>query len=275
MTFKLKIIGAIEGDISLQSVADSLRKSGVLEIRDRLQSVSGGRVLDVGTQHGDFIGTLMKSMKDYKEFVGIDILEKNLEKARANYVDDPTTFELMNAEELSFDDESFDTVCISFSIHHLENVKAVLGEMFRVLKPGGYLIVQEMFSDRDQSEAKITEMLTHHLGARVDRMEDTPHFDTYSRQELKDFVDKLALSNNEVYQTTWGLKCLYCDNFLKCEDPRSEHNMELGREEIEDVLQRAKEHSDTEIQYEAELLLERVETTGYHSASQLFFICER
>ncbi|MGY5875884.1 MAG: class I SAM-dependent methyltransferase, partial [Candidatus Thorarchaeota archaeon] len=136
----------------MSSLTESIKNSGALDIQNRLQSMSGGRILDVGTQHGSFISTLMKSMRDYEEFVGIDILEENLEKARESFSDGPVKFELMNAEELSFDDESFDTVSISFSLHHLENVRAVLGEMVRVLKPEGHLIIQEMFSDDDQSD---------------------------------------------------------------------------------------------------------------------------
>ena len=125
----------------MEDLTDSIRNSGVLKIRDRLSTISGGRVLDVGTQHGDFITTLMKTMKDYDSFAGIDISEDDLEKARKAVKDDSVSFELMNGEELTFDDESFDTVCLSFSIHHLENVSTVLGEMVRVLKPGGHLII--------------------------------------------------------------------------------------------------------------------------------------
>lgn len=260
----------------MSSLTVSLKNSGVLEIRDRLSSISGGRTLDVGTQHGDFITTMMKSMKDYESFVGIDISEKDLEKAREAVKDESVSFELMNAEELTFDDASFDTVCLSYSIHHLENVDTVLNAMMRVLKPGGHLIIQEMHSDEDQSDAQRTETLTHHLDARLDRMEGTPHYDTYSRQQLKDFVNRLRLSSIEVFESSWGLKCLYCDSAHTCEDPRSESNMKLGREEIEELLQRAKALPGADdIRHEAELLLERIETTGHHSASILFFICEK
>ncbi|MFW9965172.1 MAG: class I SAM-dependent methyltransferase [Candidatus Sifarchaeia archaeon] len=260
----------------MQTFTESIRNSGVLEIRDIMASISGGRVLDVGTQHGSFITIMMKSMKDYEAFVGIDISEENLEKARETITEDSVEFELMNAEELTFDDSSFDTVCISHSLHHLENVDDVLGEMMRVLKPGGYLILQEIFSDKDQSEAQRTEILTHHLDARIDRMEGTPHFDTLSRQQIKNLINGLGMSSVEVFETTWGLKCLYCDNFQQCEDPKSEYNLKFGREEIDDILRRAKDHPDTDdIQQEAKLLLDRLKRTGYQSASLLFFICRK
>ncbi|MHA2373634.1 MAG: hypothetical protein ACXAEB_11490, partial [Candidatus Thorarchaeota archaeon] len=71
----------------MQGLTESIRNSGVLEIRNRLESMSAGKVLDIGTQHGDFISAMMKSMKNYEAFVGIDISEKDLEKARESFPD--------------------------------------------------------------------------------------------------------------------------------------------------------------------------------------------
>jgi ubiquinone/menaquinone biosynthesis C-methylase UbiE len=260
----------------MQSMTESIRNSGVLEIRDRISAISGGRVLDVGTQRGDFINAMMNSMKDYEAFVGIDISEEDLEKARKEVSGDSVEFKLMNGEDLAFENDSFDTVCISHSLHHLDNIDTVLGEMLRVLKPGGHLILQEIFSDEDQSGAQQTEILTHHLGARIDRMKGVPHFDTLTRNQIKEIVKELGMNTVEVFETAWGLNCIDCDKAQECEDPKSEFNLKNGREEMEDILKRAKEHPATDdIQQEAKLLLDRLEETGYQSASLLFFICEK
>ncbi|MFW9803034.1 MAG: class I SAM-dependent methyltransferase [Candidatus Thorarchaeota archaeon] len=257
-------------------MTDSIRNSGVLEIRDRLSFISGGRALDVGTQQGRFITVMMKFMESYESFVGIDISEAVLEKAREAITKDFVEFKLMNAEVLNFEDEYFDTVSISHSLHHLDSIDNVLGEMLRVLKPGGHLILQEIFSDDDQNDAQQTEILTHHLDARMDRIEGTPHFDTLTRRQIKDIVNGLGMSTVEVFETAWGLSCLDCDKAEQCEDPKSEYNMKHGREEIEDILKRAKDQPGTDgIQQEAELLHERLERTGYQSASLLFFICRK
>ncbi|MHA2214105.1 MAG: hypothetical protein ACW992_13175, partial [Candidatus Thorarchaeota archaeon] len=63
----------------MQNLPDGIRNSGALEIKDRLRSISGGRILDVGTQQGGFISLLMKMLQDYESFIGIDISEEDLD----------------------------------------------------------------------------------------------------------------------------------------------------------------------------------------------------
>ena len=187
----------------MEALTESIRNSGVLEIQDRVSLISGGKVLDVGTQHGNFINVMMKSMKDYEGFLGIDISEEHLEKARDEITDDSVEFKLMNAEDLAFEDDTFDTVAISHSLHHLDNIDTVLGEMLRVLKPGGYLILQEVFSDDDQSEAQMTEILTHHMDAKIERMEGIPHYDTLTRQQIKDIVNEKSRGYTPIFLTVF------------------------------------------------------------------------
>lgn len=52
-------------------------------------------------------------------------------------------FVFADAAKLPFLDEEFDTVTISFGIRNVEKTEIALGEMFRVLKPGGKLVVCE------------------------------------------------------------------------------------------------------------------------------------
>jgi len=46
-------------------------------------------------------------------------------------------------ERLPFADESFDRMLLVDSFHHLRDQKTAIGEMLRVLKPGGRLIIEE------------------------------------------------------------------------------------------------------------------------------------
>ena len=75
---------------------------------------------------------------------GIDISEVAIERARK--LEDVkklgVTFEVMNAVELSFDDNTFDMICGSGILHHLQLDKAY-SELARTLKPGGIAVFLE------------------------------------------------------------------------------------------------------------------------------------
>ncbi len=54
-----------------------LGSSEAAKIAKRLGSISGGRVLDVGTGKGGFIDILMSTLKDYESIIGIDSCASN------------------------------------------------------------------------------------------------------------------------------------------------------------------------------------------------------
>jgi ubiquinone/menaquinone biosynthesis C-methylase UbiE len=77
---------------------------------------------------------------------GIDISPVAIDLARATAtsrgVGARTSFSVMDAEHLEFPSESFDLVCGTSIIHHLD-VERAYGEVVRVLKPGGVGIFLE------------------------------------------------------------------------------------------------------------------------------------
>ena len=146
----------------MEELPKGLANSGAIEIAKKLESISGGNILDVATQKGDFINTMMKTLKDYECFVGVDISFKELDSINEEFENKPVEFIEMDAAILNFPDKSFDTVSISHSLHHLMEIEKVLLEMKRVLKPNGYFIIQELFCDGEQSTAQQNDIHQHH-----------------------------------------------------------------------------------------------------------------
>jgi ubiquinone/menaquinone biosynthesis C-methylase UbiE len=251
---------------------DGLRESGAIEVKEKLGTISGGDILDVGTEDGDFIATLMKTLQDYNSFVGIDISVDDLMKAREKFKDDPVEFMEMNAETMSFPDNHFDTVCISYSIHHLENIDTVLSEMYRVLKPGGNFIIQELYSDGEQTEAQQIDKDRHDLNVKVDTLLGIPHFEALTRQRLRDAVNRIGLNTVDIYESVWQVKCLFCKEAPDCEDPLRKENIDFLLRDIDDDLVRIIDHpAYEELRREGEVIKEKIKVSGSSAASVMYF----
>ena len=165
-----------------------------------LGGISGGKVLDVATGEGDFIKTLVGNLKSYVEIVGIDIIGYTKVVESIFYAEN-VWFMQMDTEWLGFGEESFDTVSISNALHHLENIPRCVGEIKRVLKSGGHLIIREGHRDT-QTEPQLTDMYIHHWVAEIDSALGYTHNRTFTRQELVDFVKGLGLCNVVFYDVS-------------------------------------------------------------------------
>lgn len=96
------------------------------------QDVNGKRVLEYGCGPGGHAALLAAAGADV---VAIDISAEAIRQARERL--DPSIQLLeMNAEAMTFDDDSIDLVCGTGILHHLELAKA-FSEIARVLRPGG------------------------------------------------------------------------------------------------------------------------------------------
>lgn len=259
----------------MENLPERLRTSGAIEIRKRLGGISGGRILDVATGSGDFINTLMMLLKNYDCFVGIDISRKDLESAKKRLEGKPVEFLEMDAEYLRFEDNSFDTVCTGYSLHHFGNIERVLAEMKRVLKPDGYFLVQEEFSVGEQSEAQKTDIFRHHWDSEIDSLSGIVHHKTFPQQKIKDIMNSLELTKLQTYESTYAVRCLICDKKFDCEE-NGEVTVDQFAKEIDDNLRRIDEKVDSQVlerlRKEGEKLKERMRMFGIASASNVFCI---
>jgi len=231
----------------LENLPKKLATLGALKVLSKLCSISGGKVLDVATGSGDFTDTLMKTLKEYDSFVGIDISRKDLESAKKRFRDKPVKLIEMKAESLEFDDNSFDTVFMAYSLHHLERTDKVLAEMRRVLKPGGNLIIQEEFFDGNQTDAQKTNLLQHAWEAQIDSLLGETHKTTLTKHKIEEIIGNLQLEQVEIFESANPVECLFCKKKLKCiEDPKNQERIDGSIREIDDNLKRLKEIADPE-----------------------------
>lgn len=109
---------------------------------------SGEHILDVGCGTGVLTRLAAEVVGPTGQVVGIDPGPKMIGIARENAKTEGSRaeFRLAAIEGLPFEDSSFDCVLSSFMVHHLPpDIKAKgLSEVFRVLKPGGHLLVVDI-----------------------------------------------------------------------------------------------------------------------------------
>lgn len=98
---------------------------------------SEAKVLDLCTGTGDIAG-ILKEFYPSSQITGVDFSEKMLEIAKQKHPD--INFIQGDVSMLSFEDETFDLCTISFGLRNTEILTQVLGEIYRVLKPGGIFI---------------------------------------------------------------------------------------------------------------------------------------
>ena len=107
----------------------------------------GQQVLDIAGGTGDLAKAFSREVGPSGHVVLSDINESMLNVGRDRLIDAGCTnvdFVLANAEDLApFADESFDLVTISFGLRNVTDKDAALRSMYRVLKPGGRLLILE------------------------------------------------------------------------------------------------------------------------------------
>jgi demethylmenaquinone methyltransferase/2-methoxy-6-polyprenyl-1,4-benzoquinol methylase len=114
---------------------------------DRAALQPGDSALDVCCGTGDLALELAGRVAPGGHVVGCDFSEPMLdlarEKARERDVDG-VRFEWADALSLPYDAGRFDAVTVGFGVRNLANLERGLGEMTRVLRPGGRLVVLEI-----------------------------------------------------------------------------------------------------------------------------------
>jgi demethylmenaquinone methyltransferase/2-methoxy-6-polyprenyl-1,4-benzoquinol methylase len=103
-----------------------------------VNSQPGQTILDLAAGTGS---SSIVFLREGVKVVAADFSNGMLEEGRRRHPE--LEFVFADAAALPFTDREFDTVTISFGIRNVEKTEVALAEMFRVLKPGGKLVICE------------------------------------------------------------------------------------------------------------------------------------
>jgi demethylmenaquinone methyltransferase/2-methoxy-6-polyprenyl-1,4-benzoquinol methylase len=145
------------------------RKKAIRE----LLAIHPQTILDVATGTGD-LAIISWQMLKPKKITGIDISEGMLELGRKKMAQLQLTgqIELLKAdsEQLPFADNSFDAITVAFGVRNFQNLQKGLGEMLRVLKPGGKLVILEFSKPPNALFRAICNIYTNVLTPAIGRL---------------------------------------------------------------------------------------------------------
>jgi demethylmenaquinone methyltransferase / 2-methoxy-6-polyprenyl-1,4-benzoquinol methylase len=129
-------------------------------------------VLDVATGTGDLAIELSKHT-DCK-IIGVDIADAMLDVGRQKLKRKGLASQIQlqhgDSEKLSFSENQFDAAMVAFGVRNFENLRKGLGEMCRVVRPGGQIVVLEFSRPRIFPVKQLYNFYFKHILPRVGRI---------------------------------------------------------------------------------------------------------
>ena len=131
----------------------------------------GEHALDVGVGTGDLAFGLLAASDGTSRVTGVDLSEEMLRRAReraaALGLGERFAARQANAEALPFGDASFDRVVAGFAVRNFGDLPAGLGEMRRVLRPGGRAVILELSTPPNPAVRAAFDLYFHGLSPRI------------------------------------------------------------------------------------------------------------
>ena len=111
-------------------------------VLDLLRDAPGGTLADIGCGTGEMLQRILGEFGGRFRLLGLDLSSESLKKA-ALLCGDRVTFTKGDVEALPYPEGSVDILLCMHSFHHYPHPRLALREMYRVLAPGGRLILVE------------------------------------------------------------------------------------------------------------------------------------
>lgn len=151
---------------------------------------AGERILDIAAGTGTSSAALAKNGA---RVVAVDFSSGMIEQGRRKHKN--IEFIEADAQKLPFGDNEFDAVSISFGLRNIRDPKVALAEMYRVLKPGGRLVICEFSKPpRAIMRAGYWAYLTYVMPTVASATSSNPDAYSYLAESIKEWPDQGQLS---------------------------------------------------------------------------------
>lgn len=183
----------------------------------------GQKVLDLAGGTGDLTALFSKRVGPSGKVVLADInasmLTVGRDKLRDQGLVDNIEYVQANAEALPFADHSFDIITIGFGLRNVTNKDAALASMFRVLKPGGRLLVLEFSKPQSDLLTKAYDLYSFKLLPKMGQLiANDPDSYQYlaesirmhpDQETLKQMMEQAGFAEVSYHNLTGGIVALH------------------------------------------------------------------
>ena len=182
-------------------------------LKRAVRPAAGQKILDIAAGTGT---SSMALMVPGVKIVAADFSRGMLAEGQKRYPE--LEFVFADAMKLPFGDEEFDVVTMSFGLRNVSDRKVALKEFFRVLKPGGRLVICE-FSHVSGPMGGLYRLYLKHLLPKVSKLmsKNPAAYDYLSESimawpkqfELKTDIEKAGFSRAHWKNLTFGVVALH------------------------------------------------------------------
>ncbi|WP_108648914.1 bifunctional demethylmenaquinone methyltransferase/2-methoxy-6-polyprenyl-1,4-benzoquinol methylase UbiE [Dongshaea marina] len=183
----------------------------------------GSKVLDLAGGTGDLTAKFSRIVGDEGQVVLADINEAMLkvgrDKLRNNGIAGNVAYVQANAEALPFPDNYFDLITIGFGLRNVTDKEKALRSMYRVLKPGGRLLVLEFSKPTNALMSKMYDLYSFKvlpkLGAMITKDADSYQYLAESirmhpdQEGLKSMMEECGFEEVDYHNLTSGVVALH------------------------------------------------------------------
>ncbi len=184
---------------------------------------AGHKVLDIAGGTGDLTMAFSKIVGDTGHVVLADINESMLNVGKSRLIDKGfwrnISLTQCDAEKLPFTDNSFDCISIAFGLRNVTNKDAALRSMYRVLKPGGRLLVLEFSKPTIKPLSKLYDFYSFNIMPKIGKWvandEDSYRYLAESirmhpdQESLKYMMEEAGFDKTEYHNMTGGIVALH------------------------------------------------------------------
>ena len=179
----------------------------------------GEQILDMAGGTGDISFRMAaKGARVTVSDINPDMLEVGMERATKRGIDG-LTWQVENAEKLSFADASFDAYTIAFGIRNVTDIPAALREAHRVLKRGGRFYVLEFSTSEWPGFGEVYDRYSQHLipkiGKAVAKDEESYRYLVESirrfprMQDFRQMIEEAGFKSTSVEPILGGLVAIH------------------------------------------------------------------